>query len=367
MQKLQQELDERVTYWIKGFKKLDYTRASVIFEQGTTGSGKSRDLEYHGERNLEYGNCVIDAHCANDNENLAWGRSNSPYKDKRILLLRGPNTSVTSSWPDKSVEDLSLDDFAKFDLLIAPPCNFYPRPQAVYDGVNHIVDLLYYRESYDRLVYLLVREASSLWYSRLKLEWAQLEAKARMIYMLREMRHSGVSLGLDTLKDKSIDADIRNLIDFLYLRKQGAAGLPEDLHYIYSYFDAEWMQRMPVDEFVVRTKEGDIGWGHCPWADWHKVEKENIRKIMGLQVDHSDPKETGDQGRSNAVSDEQHARIVTLYREVDPETGRQYSMAKIGKMLGRSPTTVQNQLVEHDVSVQAMGYCPRCRRAMTSK
>ena len=211
------------------------------------------------------------------------------------------------------------------------------------------------------------RGDSSLWYSRLKLEWAQLEAKARMIYMLREMRHSGVSLGLDTLKDKSIDADIRNLIDFLYLRKQGAAGLPEDLHYIYSYFDAEWMQRMPVNEFVVRTKEGDIGWGHCPWADWHKVEKENMRKIMGLQVNHSDPKETGDQGRSNAVSDEQHARIVTLYREVNPETGRQYSMAKIGKMLGRSPTTVQNQLVEHDVSVQAMGYCPRCRRAMTSK
>lgn len=366
------EDNQRVTYWIKGYKKLDYTRASVIFEQGTTGGGKSRDLEYHGERNLDVGNCVLDGHCANDNENLAWARpvmqdrEGSPYRDKRILLLRGPNTSVTSSFTDKNVEDLVLEDFTKYDLIIAPPCNFYPRPQAVYDAVNHIVDLLYYRESYDRLVYLLMREASSLWYSRLKLEWAQLEAKARMIYMLREMRHSGVSLGLDTLKDKSIDADIRNLIDFLYLRKQGAAGLPEDLHYVYSYFDAEWMQRMPVNEFVVRTKEGDMGWGRIPWASWHKVEKENMRTIVGVVADHSDPEEGKDKKQAG-VDDEQHARMVRLYHEVDPDTGRQYSMAKIGKMLGRSPTTVQNQLVEHDVSIQAQGYCPRCRRAMTSK
>ena len=353
-------------YWYgRAGKAPDYTVASVIFELGTKGSGKSRHLEYHGERNLDVGNCVLDGNAANDNENLAWLRS--PYKDRRILLLRGPNTSVTSSYIDKSVNDLSLNDFNDYDIIISPPCNFYPRPQAVYDGINHITDLLYYREWHEKLVYLLMREASSLWYSRVKLEWAQLETKARMIYMLREMRHSGVSLGLDTIKDKSIDSDIRNLIDFLYLRAQGAAGLPDDLHYIYARIDPSRLQRLPPDQFVIRTREGDIGKGFVPWAPWHKVEKENMRGIFGIHVEHGDPELTDDNVRNGQVTDEQHCNIITLYNSIDTDTGRQYSMAKVGKLVDRSPTTVQNQLVEHDVSVKGQGYCERCRRAMGSK
>ena len=90
---------------------------------------------------------------------------------------------------------------------------------------------------------------------------------------------------------------------------------------------------------------------------------ETMRKNRKLKLNGA----IDDQDRSNAVSDEEHARMVTLYRDIDPETQRQNSMAKVGKLVDRSPTTVQNQLVEHDVSVKGQGYCERCRRAATSE
>jgi hypothetical protein len=284
-------------------------------------------------------------------------------RDKRVLLLRGENTSITSSWADKSVDKLTFQDFDYYDVILSPPAFYYPRPQAVYDSINALVDLLYYRESYTRLVYMLVREAASLFYSRLKLEWAQLEAKGRMIYMLREMRHSGVSLGLDTLKDKSIDADIRNLIDFLFLMAQGAPGLPDDLHYLYSFWDPDKLQRLPKGEFIVRTKEGDQGWGRFGYLPWHKEEKENMREAFGIRVEHSEPPKDA-RGREGQVNDSEHALMVRRYRETNPRTGRRFSMADIAVETKHSPTTVQNQLANHDAAITLNGFCPRCKRAL---
>jgi hypothetical protein len=56
----------------------------------------------------------------------------------------------------------------------------------------------------------VTREASNLFYARLRLSNNQLAAKTEFIYMIREMRHCGVALGLDTLKYTSIDFDVRS-------------------------------------------------------------------------------------------------------------------------------------------------------------
>lgn len=362
MVELSRKSPEAKVYWVNGARPFGFDTATVSFCQGTKGASKSTWLEFLGSKNLMAGNCLLDAHCSNDNESLA--RLDDPLiEGKKVLLLRGPNTSVTSSWDDKDVNKLTFSDFDHYDVILSPPAFYYPRPQAVYDSINTLVDLLYYRESYNRLVYMLVREAASLFYSRLKLEWAQLEAKGRMIYMLREMRHSGVSLGLDTLKDKSIDADIRNLIDFLFLMAQGAPGLPDDLHYLYSWWDPEKLQRLPKGEFVVRTKEGDTGWGHFSYLPWHKVEKENMREAFGIKVEHSDPPKQPN-GKEGAVTDSEHAFMVRRYKELNPRTQRHYSMADVAIESKHSPTTVQNQLANHDAAIQMNGFCPRCKRAL---
>jgi hypothetical protein len=103
---------------------------------------------------------VFDMFASRDGENLAWLRS--PYvKDKRILLLKGENVDVQSSFPCKTVESLTLNDVENFDIIIsASPLHLNP-DQEFYNAAR-LTDLLYKRLHYKRLVYLIVREAANL-------------------------------------------------------------------------------------------------------------------------------------------------------------------------------------------------------------
>lgn len=47
--------------------------------------------------------------------------------------------------------------------------------------------------------------------------------------LIREARHVGIALGLDSSQYYAIDIDIRNLSDYLVLKSQGVQGLAHDL------------------------------------------------------------------------------------------------------------------------------------------
>ena len=137
---------------------------------------------------------------------------------------------VDSNFDTKNLKNVKLKDFNDYDILIsASP--LYASIDQQFLETNKLTDLLYRRFTWKKLVYTIVREASNLYYSRLKVSDNQLVAKATFIYMLREARHMGVALGLDTLRFYSIDIDIRSLADYTILKSQGVHGLTKDLKF----------------------------------------------------------------------------------------------------------------------------------------
>ena len=269
--------------WVRGNDKINFRRPDIWFVQGVHGSGKSSFLEHIGEQYLRKDACVVDLFGSRDGEGLAWLRSRWA-KRKNILLLKGDNVNVKAPVDVKNASDFTLQEILDYDIIIsASP--LYEDINEEYDKVNRIVDILYKRFTWKRLVYVIVREAANLYYSRLKLVENQVEAKTQFIYLLREARHMGIALGLDTLKYTSIDVDVRTLSDFMVIKQLGVLGLPRDLSWLYSFFDPIKLQNLKPQYFVIVSKEGSIGVGSFPYPKWHKKEKENILEKTGVEVE----------------------------------------------------------------------------------
>jgi len=268
--------------WIKGNEKITFSKPSTWFVLGVRGSGKSSLLEHIGIHYLKKNACIIDLFGSRDGEGLAWLRS--PYvKKRKILLLHGENIEVSAPVDVKPAKEFNLDDIETYDIIVsASP--LYGSIEEEFDNVNNIVDALYRRFTWKRIVYLIVREAANLYYSRLKIVENQVAAKSQFIYLLREARHMGIALGLDTLKYTSIDVDVRVLSDYVVVKQVGVLGLPSDLSWLYSYFDPVKLQNLPPQYFIIVSKKGHIGVGFFPYHSWHKREKENILKEVGLNV-----------------------------------------------------------------------------------
>ena len=201
-----------------------------------------------------------------------------------------------------------------------------------------------------------MREASNFLYSRLKVTDDQIQAKTQTIYMLREARHCGLPLGLDSVRFFAIDIDVSSLPDFMFLKSQGLFGLTHDLKWLYSIFNAYIVRSMPPQNYLVLTKQGGIGIGEFAEVPWHKKERENILRAVGIHVEYGEPVETGEyRGVYKTVGDKEHAEIIRLYIEGG-------SMAKIAEELDRSAATIHQPITEHNKAVTRSNFCPLCRR-----
>ena len=269
--------------WIRGKnEKITFKKPHTWFVLGVRGSGKSSLLEHIGIQYLKRGACILDLFGSRDGEGLAWLRS--PYaKKRRILLLHGDHVEVDAPVDVKPSSEFTLEDVDEYDIIVsASP--LYRSIEDEYDSVNNVVDTLYKRFTWNRIVYLIVREAANLYYSRLKVVENQAAAKTQFIYLLREARHMGLALGLDTLKYTSIDVDVRVLSDYVLIKQVGALGLPSDLTWLYSFFDPLKLQNLYPQYFIILSKEGSIGVGEFPYHGWHKRERENILEKVGVHV-----------------------------------------------------------------------------------
>lgn len=198
----------------------------------------------------------------------------------------------TRSFDVKNVSKLSLSDFQNYDIIIfSSP--FYSSPDDELFQINKIIDLLYKRLSWKTLIYMIVRESAYLYYSLLRVSNNQLDAKAGSVYLIREARHMGVALGLDTLKYSSVDIDIRTVVDYFCFKSQGVLGLPDDKTFLYGYFNPSVVRNMPPQYFLMVTTQGALGLGKLPCPPWHKQERENILKSVGFKVEHGDEIEYG--------------------------------------------------------------------------
>ncbi len=128
-----------------------------------------------------------------------------------------------------------MKDLERYDFIISARPLYLNRDHE-YFGIGKIIGLLYKRFHWRKLVCLIAREASSLWYSRVKVSETQTDTKSESLYMFKEMRHLGVSLALDSLRLQSIDIELRAHIDYLFIKAQGITGLPNDLTFLYYNF-----------------------------------------------------------------------------------------------------------------------------------
>ena len=341
--------------WIRGNHRLSFTRPDVWFCLGQRGSGKSSLLEYVGCGYLEKGATICDLFGSRDGEGLAWLRS--PYsKEKKILLLKGENVDVEAPCEVKQVDKLKVKDFEKYDIIISSS-PFYLSIDQEFVYAAKVTDLLYKRLHPKRLVYGLCREASNFYYSRLRVSENQTFAKANMVYLIRESRHVWLALGLDSVRFYSIDIDIRNLADYMIIKSQGLPGLTRDLKWLYSYVEPHLVRKLKPNQFIFLVHDGAVGYGVFPEIEWHKKEKEDILRSVGISVEYGEElKESIWRGTFRTVSDKEHAEIIRLY--VEDNMG----LVKIGEATGRSSKTCSDHVHKHNVAVERSGFCPSCKR-----
>lgn len=345
--------------WARDNDTIRFNRPSTWFCLGVRGSGKSSFLEHVACQYLQRDAVIFDLFGSRDGEGLAWLRS--PYaKDKKILLLHGENVDVDTSFPVKSVESAKLSDFEEYDIVVSASPLYLSIDQE-FSHAAKLTDLLYKRLHYKRLVYMICREAANFYYSRLKVSDNQVFAKSQMIYLIREARHMGIALGLDSVRFYAIDIDIRNLADYMILKAQGVQGLAKDLNWLYSYFNPSTIRNMKQQYFFIVTRKGALGLGEFPYLAWHKREKENILKSVGINVEYGESLYEGEyRGTFRTVSDREHAEIVRLY--VKENLG----MDVLGRKIRRSTRTVNVHIRKHNQAVQRSGFCVPCKRAGSS-
>lgn len=342
--------------WKRGKHNLNFTRPDTWFSLGTRGAGKSSFLETVAINYMQNGASIVDLFGSRDGEGLAWLRS--PYaEDKRILLVHGENVDVDSSYDTRLVEKVRLADFERYDIVIsASP--LYLSIEQEFVSAGYLTDILYKRLAPKRLVFAVMREASNFYYSRLKICESQVFAKAEMVYLMREARHCWLALGLDSLRFFSVDIDIRNLTDYLIIKSQGLPGLSRDLKWLYAYVNPHKIRKLKKDEFILLVNDGSLGYGIFPEVPWHKQEKEDILKAVGVKVECGEELKQGmKRGTFTTVGDKEHTEIIRLYVEEN------LGMVRIGEQLERSSRTISDHVHNHNDAVHRSGFCPLCKRA----
>jgi hypothetical protein len=308
---------------------------------------------------MKKGAVIVDCYGSADGEGLAWLRSDL-VKDMEICLLKGEGVDVGSKdlgLDVEMVENLSLKDLERYDLVISSRPLFLNRDHEFY-SLGKLVSLLYKRLHWIRLLCLVCREASSLWYSRVKVSESQSDQKAESLYLLREARHMGLSLCLDSLRLLGIDVDLRSHVDYLFLKAMGLDGLDDSMRFLYHFFDPRFIRSMKPWEFILACRSGSLGVGHFSYHSWHKVEKENIVANVGLKIEYGkEIEKPKDMGSFKTVGDKQHMEIIRLYAD----EGKGYNI--IAEEMGRSSRTPYIHVHKHNDAVERSGFCVICRRA----
>lgn len=179
-----------------------------------------------------------------------------------------------------------------------------------------------------------------------------------MIYLIREARDMGIALGLDSVRYYAIDIDIRSLADYMVLKAQGVQGLTKDLGWLYSFFNPSTIRNMKPQYFFIVTRKGALGLGEFPFLEWHKREKEDILKAVGVNVEYGEPLHEGEyRGTFRTVSDKEHPEMIRLYIEEG------LSLEKIAEYFKRSSRTPLLHIQKHNRSVDRSSFCLACKRA----
>jgi len=337
--------------WLRGFDNIKEsygTKARVYSSVGIPGSGKSALLESIATKSPK----ILDLYGSRDNEGLAWLRS--PF-GKSALLLTGNAVDVTCNCADvMKVSEVKLKDFERYKVIISC-ASFYTNMDREYYSLGRLIRMFWRRTHWDEPWFLILREAGNLLYSRMSLGDTQQLTKTQFIYVIRELRHSGISIGLDTLRWFAIDINIRHLSHYTFFKAQGVEGLPKDLNFLYRDVHPAGIRNMAVNKFLILTARGMYGTGRSKCPEWHKREREDLLTQFDIRCKYKVLPYEGDQAGMR-VNDYEHVRIVKTKFE------KKIGMEKLGQTLGRSSKTIHKHIHHHNNMVHALGECDKCAR-----
>jgi hypothetical protein len=342
--------------WRRFYEDVRYDLPTCNLITGGRGTGKSAFCEALATQFSEKDKDtkILDFWGSRDCEGIAWCRS--PYKDK-VLFLVGDSVKVKSRWPVVNVSDFRLESLRGYKVCVTVN-KFYSSDREKHHAIQTIMKILRDREGYSSIWVLILRELANLIYSRLSIGEDQAQAKAYLIEVFREMRHSGYALCADSVKFKSVDADVRDLADYQFIKACGKVGLPDDMHYIYAWFEPFSIMRMPVDQFIVLSNRGSIGRGYFEYPPWHKKEKEHIFDLLGIKIEHQDEPDLDTRG--GRITDPEHVEIIR--KRLAGDNGKTLSFVKLAVKCARSTSTVFNVIEYHNQEVNAKGFCDKCKR-----
>jgi hypothetical protein len=363
--------------WARHSTILRYGRPELWFTIGGRGGGKSAELEAIGEQFLANGGLLFDLQSSHDQEGLAWLRNPQIKAEAMpVLLLTGDRNIVSGpsahQYSQKPIRQLELADFEKYRVIINS-FSFYESSDEYYERMQDALLLLYEQRMYwNKVIYAIVREAANLLYARTKLYFDTKVAKAMLVFMLREARHHGVAFGVDSVRVKSIDLDVRAIADYITFKNQGFEGLPEEFRFLYSYYDADWVSTMDPWELIMLTKRHaaiGAGFNIMPNGNglmkkgdsWHKTESESILRILGLEKGErsgsSLPEVKAPEEKMDPQMIARHVMFIKEYHE------KKISEEAVGISLGfGSQTLIHTQIRKHDIKVGMQGFCSICKK-----
>jgi len=351
------KVPEILLKWLRFKERIPFTRPLTFLILGMRGSGKSSLLEVLAIRYPK----IIDLFGSSDNEGLCWCKPKFTEvfklihgREPRILLVTSETKETASKFDTKKISELKLATLEDYDVITTANI-LYSTEDEYFSALHDIIQLLWQKRTHWKEPwFVLIREASNWIYARMKLAKNDMMAKSQFVKSLREARHHGLAVGVDTLRWTSLDKEVRDVSDYIFLKRAGAIGLPDDLRWMYRYIRPYSMMQAKPQNFMLTTSKGSVGYGTFAYPCWHKEEKENILRSTGIEVKSSN-KELPDNLRYG-VGDFEHVEIIDKYMQLK-------SMAKTAKALGRAPGTVHNHIRRHNSSVNRLGKCKKCFNA----
>lgn len=334
--------------WMRGRDRIHYNQARITLILGKKGGGKSALVEANAMRHRQ----IIDLLGSRDDEGLSWLRKSAP--DMNPLLVHGDNVDVDCSWDTCKISNLTPEKMFSKELIITTD-SLYSSQKLKYEGVNAITDLFWARRTFDpsKPIAVIMRELSDFIYSRIVQDGMNIkEAKADFLVFQRQLRHFGYSPYMDTIRWTNIDKEIRDLADYLIIKKVGSQGLPGDIRYLYKFVSPLALAALPPDKFIVITESAAIGKGKFELPKFHKEEGVDLLVELGIDLTIGEELE---ESTIQKVGDKEHVEFVKLYHDG-------LSMPKVAEKVGRSSSTIQRQITIHDSKIRKLGGCPACTR-----
>jgi len=310
MSKLEQptiEPSQILLNWMKfPHEEFDWTKPQRIFVNGIIGAGKSAFLEALAEQYLVRGNNVADLYGSSAGEALAWLRSPWVVDHKLSALLIRGDTEISfldgQSFPVKFWKDVTLEDFEKNRIVISTTPLYNSRDEE-YNACNQLMRLFDKRIGYSKFIFALIREAKYLVYARIKFSEGTKSTKASGIDLITQSRHHGLSLGLDAQRSASIDKEIRDLLSYRVFKSMGNMTVSIEDYY-FSFWRPPWVARMRPGQFAIISDTGNVGRGYNQFPTWHKRERENLVKALGINIKYSDKPDKKKRKQKEEAADE---------------------------------------------------------------